>query len=272
VTWFEGMRLVDALDIAIVAWLYYRALVILRGTRAIQVLGGILALGLLYLAGRLAGLQTVTFVMDEFSIYLVLAILILFQEDIRRALARFGDPLLGGSSRPERSSVFQEIARAAFRLADQGQGALIAVEREASLDELQHDATRIDGALSEELLVALFQKTSPVHDGAVVVRGDRVAFAGAFLPLTRRSDLERSLGTRHRAALGETEQTDALVFVVSEERRAVSIAFRGELHPVATPDELRIEVRRLLQLEFEEKQAGRTGAFRPVRSGDEANP
>ena len=263
----RDLRPVDAIDILVVAYLFYRVLLIIKGTRAIQVLVGLVALIVLYLLSSLLALQTVSWLLDEFSLYLVLAVIILFQEDIRRGLARVGDPIFGRARGGERAGLYQNIARACFRLADQGKGALVVVERGAELDALAVDATAVDALLSEELLVAIFQPTSPIHDGAVVVRGGRIWIAGAFLPLTRRLDIDRSLGTRHRAAMGQTEETDSLIFCVSEERRRVSIAFRGDLHVVDTPDELRLEAQRLLQLEEENDDRGgltMSGNQRPV--------
>lgn len=250
---FTDLRPQDALDILVVAFLVYRVLLIIKGTRAIQVLLGLVALVVLYVVARLLQLETVTWLLNEFSLYLVLAVIILFQEDIRRGLARVGDPWFGRTSGDTREGLYQQIARACFRLADQGKGALMVVERAANLDGLKADATEIDAVISEELLVAIFQPTSPIHDGAVVLRKDRIWLAGAFLPLTRRTDIDRALGTRHRAAMGQTEETDSLIFCVSEERRQVSIAFRGELHVVDSPDELRLEVQHLLQVEAQEQ-------------------
>lgn len=262
------LRIQDVLDILVVAFLFYRGLLIIKGTRAIQVLIGLVAFIGLYLLSQALQLQTVSWLLEEFSLYLVLAVIILFQEDIRRGLARLGGPWTGRASSDSREGLYQQVARACFRLADQGKGALIVVERAAELNELREDATVLKAQLSEELLVAIFQPTSPIHDGAVVVRDGQVWLAGAFLPLTRRTDIDRSLGTRHRAAMGLTEEADALVFCVSEERRRVSIAFGGALHVVDTPDELRLEVQRLLQLEAEQEETvglTLTGAHRPVR-------
>jgi diadenylate cyclase len=265
----SDLRPLDAIDVAVVAFLFYRVLLIIKGTRAIQVLIGLVALIGLYLLSELLQLQTVGWLLDEFSLYLVLAVIILFQEDIRRGLARVGDPWFGRASSDNSEGLYHQVARACFRLADQGKGALVVVERGASLDELEDDATVLNAQLSEELLVAIFQPTSPIHDGAVVLRDGSVWVAGAFLPLTRRADLDKALGTRHRAAMGLTEETDALIFCVSEERRRVSIAFRGDLHIVDTPDELRLEVQRLLQLEAaaieEQGVLTRTGAHLSVR-------
>ncbi|MCO4768790.1 MAG: diadenylate cyclase CdaA [Deltaproteobacteria bacterium] len=269
------LRPLDVVDILVVAFLFYRVLLIIKGTRAIQVLIGLVALIGLYLMSQLLRLQTVGWLLDEFSLYLVLAVIILFQEDIRRGLARVGGPWLGRAPSDSREGLYQQVARACFRLADQGKGALIVVERAANLDELEDDATVLNASLSEELLVAIFQPTSPIHDGAVVVREGGIWVAGAFLPLTRRTDIDRSLGTRHRAAMGLTEETDSLIFCVSEERRRVSIAFKGDLHIVDTPDELRLEVQRLLQLEAEEAEESRgltlTGTSRPVKRNGAAS-
>lgn len=253
---------IDVIDVVVVAVLIYRVLLLLKGTRAFQVLGGLMVLAAVYGFARALNLSTVIWIFEKFSFYLVVALLILFQDDIRRALARVGDPLVGGGSRMGKLSTYQIIARACFRLADQGRGALITVEREAALDELSESATLIEGVLSEEILVSIFQPTSPIHDGAVVVRDDRLWVAAAFLPLSTRSDLKPHLGTRHRAALGQTEATDCMVFVVSEERRAVSIAFRGDLYVVDSPDELRLKVQELLSMEADQST---TGSFTPSR-------
>jgi len=257
----DAVRPIDVLDVVVVAVLIYRVLLLLKGTRAFQVLGGLMVLAALYGFARALNLNTVIWIFEKFSFYLVVALLILFQEDIRRALARVGDPLVGGGgSRGGKLSTYQIIARACFRLADQGRGALITVEREARLDELSESATSIEGLLSEEILVSIFQPTSPIHDGSAVVRDDRLWVAAAFLPLSTRSDLKAHLGTRHRAALGITETTDCMVFVVSEERRAVSIAFRGELYVVDSPDELRLKVQELLSMDAD---MSTTGSFAP---------
>ena len=246
---WTAVGLLDVLDILVVAFLIYRLLVVLRGTRAIQVLGGLLVLAGVYGLSRALGLSTVNWILEEFSFYLVLAVIILFQEDIRRALARVGNPLIGAGTLRERLSTYQAVARACFRLADQGLGALIAVERGGSLQEFAADASLIDAELSEELLVALFQRSSPIHAGAVIVRSERIWLAGVFLPLSSRTGRHGRYGTRHRAALGLTEHADSMVFVVSEERRAVSIAFRGDLILVESPDELRLKVQEMLSIE-----------------------
>ncbi len=251
----ESVRIVDALDILVVAYLIYRVLLILRGTRAIRVLVGLLVLVVLYAASVLLELNALNWILESVGIYLVLAVIVLFQEDIRRGLARVANPLVGTGSKRDSMPVYVAIAHACFRLADQGRGALIAVEREASLEDVGVQGALLEALVSEHLLVSIFQDTTPIHDGAVLVRRDRAWVAGCFLPLTTRLDLDLRLGTRHRAALGLTEQTDSMVFVVSEERRQVTLVFRGELYPVDSPDQLRLKVQELVSLEAaEEKQ------------------
>lgn len=242
--WFELLHLRDAIDVLLVAALVFRGLRLIRGTRGIAVMAGIGALGLLYIVAGMVQLTTVRWILEALSPYLVLVVLVLFQDELRRGLARVAAPLLrtAGGRAPE--GAVPVIARACFRLAEQGHGALVVLERDASLEALAAAATVVDAEPSEELLVALFQPTSPLHDGAVVVRKGRIWLAGAVLPLSDREDLDKSLGTRHRAALGLTDEWDTLVFVVSEERRTVAVAFRGELVTVTSPDELRLEVQR----------------------------
>jgi len=248
---FLDLRLADVFDILVVACLIYWVLLVLKGTRAVRVLIGLLILVALYALSLVVGLYTVQRILEEVSIYLVLTLIVLFQEEIRRGLARVARPLMGAGSRRDNLSIYQDIGRACFRLADQGRGALIVVERDASLEGQCEHATALEAIVSEELLVALFQPTSPIHDGAVVLRERRIWAAGVFLPLANRADLSRALGTRHRAALGQTEDNDSMVFVVSEERRQVSLSFHSELYEVASPDELRLKIHELLSMEQE---------------------
>ena len=248
---FLSLRLADVFDILVVACLIYWVLLVLKGTRAVRVLIGLLILVALYALSLAVGLYTVQRILEEVSIYLVLTMIVLFQEEIRKGLARVARPLVGAGSRRDVLSIYQAIARACFRLADQGRGALIVVERDASLESQCEHATLLESLVSEELLVSIFQATSPIHDGAVVIREQRVWAAGVFLPLANRTDLSRTLGTRHRAALGQSEDNDSMVFVVSEERRQVSLAFHSELYKVASPDELRLKVQELVSMEQE---------------------
>ena len=239
---FDTFRWVDGLDILILYYIFYRSLLILRGTRAFQVLFGLVLISFLYFISEWLELVTINWILKELFGYLVLAIVIIFQSDIRRGLARMGVPFMGAVHKQEEVQLFEEISRACFRLAERSEGALIVVERDASLVGIVAEGTPVDAYVSADLLVSIFNKHSPIHDGAVVVRDGRVETAGCFLPLSQDPELDQYMGTRHRAALGLTEETDALVFLVSEERQTVSLVYSGKLTSVADTDALRLAV------------------------------
>ena len=237
--WFADLRWTDVLDILILWYVVYRALLLLRGTRALQsLLGLFLALALYVLSGRLE-LYAVHWMLEKFFVYIVLAVIILFQADIRRGLAGAGGRLFPSLTNAPAQNAIEEIVRASFTMATRRIGVLIAIEREASLADLAEAGTRLDARVNAELLLAIFHPTSPLHDGAVVVRNDRVLSAKVFLPLSTGKDVSRFYGTRHRAAIGLTEETDAVVVIVSEERGTVGIVTGGEVQPVADQNEMR---------------------------------
>lgn len=222
----------DCFDIGLVAVLIYWALVILRGTRAMQVAIGLCLFFVGYLLARRVGLVTVTTILDSVLAYLAVIVVIIFQADIRRALARMGRrPLLRGQRTAKETQTLEEVIKAASALAQKRIGALIAFERSASLDEFIEHGTKLDAAVSKELIYSIFVPSfeNPMHDGAVVIREGRVWQAGVFLPLAGTVGGDRSLGSRHRAGLGITEETDAVVVVISEERGAVSLCFNGNI-------------------------------------------
>lgn len=222
----------DVGDILIVATFIYFVLAFLRGTRAMQVaLGMILMLGSYALARRL-GLITTWTLLDSFISYLVLIVVVLFQNDIRRALMRVGSrSFFRGQRTAKETAVIEEVIKAATSLAQKRIGALVVFERGAQLDEFIEDGTVLDADVSKELLYTIFIPSfeNPMHDGAVIVRDGRVWQAGAFLPLAGTANRDRTLGARHRAALGITEESDAVVVVVSEERGAMSLCFDGNI-------------------------------------------
>lgn len=234
---------VDWIDIAILSWLAYRGLLFLRGTRAMQSLIGLAVLGGVYLFADTIGLHTLHWVLDKLFVWVVLAVVILFQEDIRRALARAGGTVFGRTQRSAEAPVLEEVIRACFHLAKRKVGALIALERTADLTPYTEGAHALDSVASTELLQAVFHPSSPLHDGAVLISGARVIAAGAFLPISLAKDVSRSFGTRHRAALGLTEETDAICLVVSEERGTVSLVQAGQVIPVADANDLRQRLR-----------------------------
>lgn len=239
---FGTFRWVDLLDVLILYYIFYRALLILKGTRAFQVLFGLVLISFLYFLSEWLELVTINWILKELFGYLVLAIVIIFQMDIRRGLARMGVPFMGAVQKQEEVQLFEEISRACFSLAERGEGALIAVERDADLISIVGEGTELDAQVSAALLVSIFNKQAPIHDGAVIIRKGRVEMAGAFLPLSGNPDLDRYMGTRHRAAIGLTEEADALVFLVSEEFQTVSLVVGGRVTTVADTDALRLAV------------------------------
>ncbi|HJN75346.1 MAG TPA: diadenylate cyclase CdaA [Myxococcota bacterium] len=244
---FSTMTPWDVLDILLIWFITYRTFLILRGTAALQSLVGLLGLGVLYILSRMLDLYALGWLLDKFFVYIVLAVLILFQNDIRRGLARAGGRFFSGGFQASQDTSFHEaVVQAAFALASRRIGALVVVERSAALSELVEGGHALSADVSEELLMAIFHPTSPLHDGAVVVQDGRLAAAKCMLPLSLTKDIARYFGTRHRAALGLSEETDALVVVVSEERGAVSLVMAGALTPVADANALRQHLQEIL--------------------------
>lgn len=237
---FSTATVVDWIDILLLSWLIYRGLLLIRGTRAMQSLLGLGLLGGIYLLAEWLGLSALHWILDNLFVYVILVLLILFQEDIRRALARAGGTLFGRfGATPSDANLMQEVIKAVFALAQRKIGALVAIERKASLEPYCSGAHELHAQVSGELLQSIFHPSSPIHDGAVVLRGDRLVAAGVFLPLSLSKDIQKAYGTRHRAAIGLTEATDAIVLVVSEERGTVALVQDGEITPVADADDLR---------------------------------
>lgn len=237
--YFENLRWTDVIDIVLLWYVVYRTLLLMRGTRAFQsLLGLLLALVIYVVSGRLE-LYAIHWMLEKFFVYIVLAIIILFQSDIRRGLAGAGGRLFPSFTSQPAQNAMEELVRASFVMASRRIGALVAIEREASLQEYADGGNRLDARVSSELLLAVFHPTSPLHDGAVVVQKDKLAAAKVFLPLSLSKDVSRFYGTRHRAAIGLTEETDAVVLIVSEERGTVSLVVGGEVQPVADANELR---------------------------------
>jgi uncharacterized protein (TIGR00159 family) len=225
VSGFDPVR--DTIDVALVALGVYWLLILIRGTRAVQILVGLLLLIGTSLVSRAFELTTVEWILDNFLSSAVLIIIVLFQTDIRRALARVGRGVFPSVAKQEETQLAEEVARAAQFLAQKRVGALFVLERETHLSDLIEAGTAIDAAVKRDLLVSLFMPQSPLHDGAVVIQAGRIAQAGCILPLTLREDLPEGVGTRHRAAVGITEESDAVVIVVSEETQALSVVVGG---------------------------------------------
>jgi len=230
----------DLIEIVLVALVLYRVLRFLVGTRALQIVFGLLALVGIYIAALLLKLTMIPYLLGIGFTYAPFAALVVFQPELRQALARLGQTrLFRWFAVPGSSVVAGEIAEALARLSAARVGAIVAVEQGARLDEYLESGKALQATVSADLLAAIFTPTSPLHDGAVVVRGDQIVAAGGILPLSQSNRLDRSLGTRHRAALGLSEETDALVLVVSEETATVSAARRGRLERNLTPEQVR---------------------------------
>jgi len=253
----------DVVDILLVAFGIYWLLLLIKGTRAVQIIVGLLLLIAISLASQLFQLTTTSWILDKFLGSAVLIIIVLFQHDIRRALARVGGGFFPSVSLREASQILEEIVRSTQVLSERGVGALIVLERETSLDEAVETGTRLDAVVSKEMLVGLFLPHSPLHDGAVVIQKGRISYAGCILPLTLRSDLPDGLGTRHRAAIGITEETDAVVIVVSEETSTISVVVGGEITRGLDAPELRVVLQNILSGE----KRGTKGAARRTSEG-----
>lgn len=224
------IRWQDILDILIVTVVLYRVLLIIKGTKAAQMLVGLGVLFLAFLFSNYLKLYTVDWLIQSFWAQIVLALIILFQPEIRKALAQMGEArFLPSFTTAEELRSIEEIVRTSIALANRKMGALIAIERETSLKDFTEMGTRLDAKVSHELLLSIFHPTSPIHDGAVIIKGNRVIAAGCFLPLTLSADVSRTLGTRHRAGIGLTEETDAVVIIISEETGSISTAIDGKL-------------------------------------------
>jgi len=225
--------LTDVFDILVVTYVVYRALLVARGTRAMQMGTGLGVVLLVYVVSKWANLTTLFYLLSALLASLPLIVVVIFQNDIRRGLMRVGArAFLGGMTRQQESKAIDEVVAAATELARHRVGALIAFEQDANLDEfVVGQGTPLDAAVQRDLLVSLFLPDSmnKLHDGAVVIRNLRLAKAGVFFPMPDTKLLDKSLGSRHRAALGITEETDAVVVVVSEERGSISFCFNGNI-------------------------------------------
>ena len=258
--------LTDIADILIVTYVVYRALLVLRGTRAMQMGMGLGVICLVYVVSKWAGFITLFNLLNALLSSAILIVVVVFQNDIRRGLMRVGArAFFGGLARQQESKVIDEVVAAATDLARHRVGALIAFEQDANLDEfVVGQGTAIDAAVQRELLVSLFlpESLNKLHDGAVIIRNLRVAKAGVFFPMPDTKVLDKSLGSRHRAALGITEETDAVVVVVSEERGSISFCFNGNIVTNLDGTSLRQALLGLFGQRGRNKRGGKPGMAR----------
>jgi diadenylate cyclase len=249
---------VSMLDFLIVYFVVYQVLMLIRGTRAVQMLVGLLfvIVGYFVTKDEYLGLTTINWLLDKFIGSFILVVVVLFQQDIRRGLTTLArSPLFSGLSSSKEALRVEELVRACSMLAQHNLGGLMVIERRGDLSQFTDEAVRIDAIVSKEALFAIFNpaNANPLHDGAVVIRDDRIVCAGAFLPLTSNPRVPKHLGTRHRAAIGLSEDTDAVVVVVSEETAEISIAVNGELRHGLSPNTVRQELQNLLGVKAETK-------------------
>ena len=230
----------DTVEILLVAFVMYRFLLYLVGTRAIQIMLGLLTLGAAYFIALFAKFTMITYLLGVVFTYGAFAAIVVFQPELRNALARIGQSrFMRAFTRGDRQSVAEEIAEAMERLSRAGTGAIIAVEGDIELDEFITSGAPVEARVSADLLTTIFTPYSPLHDGAVLIRRDQIIGAGCVLPLTQYKVTDKSLGTRHRAALGLSEETDATVLVVAEETSSISVASHGHLYRHLTPQQVR---------------------------------
>lgn len=216
------------IEILVLWFVYYTLLIFLKGTRAIQVLRGLVILVVAFFLAQYLGLYTLDWILSRLLAISVIAFLILFQPELRRGLASLGTRRILNIL-PSEAKIIEELTDAVLLLSGRKIGALIAIEREAGLGPYLESGVPVDGRISNELLCTIFAPNTPLHDGAAVIRGDRIAVAGCLFPLTENPKISKLLGTRHRAAIGLTEETDAIVIVISEETGGISIAIGGKL-------------------------------------------
>ena len=245
---FRSIQFKDIIDILVVAFLIYRILLLLQGTKALQMLAGLTVIILLYFFSEIFELLTLNWILHTFMSSLLILIIIVFQDDIRKALAKIGTVPIA-RIQTEYSFSIEEVVKAVTKLAEKKVGALIVFEREISLRDYLEGAVLLDAKVSEELLISIFNPKSPLHDGAVVISGGKLVAAGVVLPLSTNPDIAKDLGTRHRAGIGITEVSDAVSVIVSEERGEISLAVGGKISRDITPATLRKMLSQLLGFE-----------------------
>ncbi len=234
------IRAVDVLDVLLVAFIIYWILLFIRGTRAVQMLFGLLALMVLYVISKKAGMVTFQWLVGNVLGNILVVLVVVFQNEIRRGLARIGQwRILGGKGNAPDPDLIEQLSFSAFHFARERIGAILLLEREMGLEEFVEHGRRMDALYSHDLAAAIFAPGSPVHDGAVVLRGNRIAAAGVILPIPAESLETIKMGTRHRAAFGVTMDTDAVAVVVSEETGNVTVFSNLGARKTDTPEQLR---------------------------------
>lgn len=264
--WVHAFSWQAVLDIVVVAIIIYQLLMLIKGTRAVQLIKGLFVLLVISLLAKLLQLDTLSWILIKVWGMLVVALPVVFQPELRRALEQIGRGKFitmhpGTTGTEEYKKLIEELVRCSQLLSQSRIGALMVIEKTTGIQEYIETGVKIDGVVSSEFLVNLFIPKSPLHDGAVIIRGDRVAAAGCFLPLTQYNGLQKDLGTRHRAALGLSEVSDALVIIVSEETGVISTAKNGKLTRFLDEKSLRDLLKNEILVE-------KAKGFNPFRRGD----
>jgi diadenylate cyclase len=255
------LRIQDIADMMLVWMVVYRVLVLIKRTGTIQMLSGLGVLAIGYILSIWLELFTFNWLLEKFFSNLFVIVVILFQGEIRRALAHIGsNPFFTDATAAQETHVIEEIAKGIIAAAQKGYGALIVVEKEIVIDYHIEFGTEIDAKVSSELICSIFLPSSPMHDGAMLIRGGKIHSAGCFLPLSKNPALDKNLGTRHRAAIGLTEETDALVFVVSEENKSIGIVQGGHLTQNAELGDIRKQLYESYGLKYKAYNQGEATA------------
>ena len=262
----SGDLIIDVIDVLIVAFLLYKLFTLMSGTRAVHMFFGLIILFFLSVVAQWMNLMALNWIVSSLKTVWVIAFVIIFQPELRRALASLGQNRVLSRFFSQETGAIPEIVRAASRMADKGIGAIIVLEKDMGLKNYIETGTRIEARVTSELLETIFTPKSPLHDGAVIIQNDRIVAAGTILPLTQDQRLSAALGTRHRAALGLAEETDAVIIVVSEETHAISMATAGKLKRKIDTNTLRTDLIKIFGLGGDEKAAAPASSTSPASS------
>lgn len=241
------LSLISVVDILLVALVIYELLALIKGTRASLMLVGVAALGLAFYLSRLGELTTINWLMSTLLPYTVFALIVVFAAEIRQALTRLGRTLALTRPSASEADAYDDIVLAANLFCQNQTGALMVIEREIGLRTYVESGVPLDAQISYDLLATIFRPSAPLHDGAVIIQGDRIAAAACFLPLSMNPVLSTQLGTRHRAGIGVTEETDAIAVIVSEETGSISVAVGGKIERDLAVEQLRARLGELLR-------------------------
>lgn len=264
--WLDIVRAVA--DVLIVTFLFYKTIIMVQGTRAIEILKGILIVLLIWILSGVLGLETLKFILSQVILYGLLGIMIIFQPELRNALEKLGRQNLRGKGSSiavsSTSKMIDDIVKSVEYMSIRHIGALISIEMKDNLSEYIKTGIRLNAEISKELLMNIFTPNVPLHDGALIIKDGRIEAASCYLPLSERMDIPKELGTRHRAGIGLSEVTDAVTVIVSEETGSISLTHKNELYRGITIDELRKHLEVLLSVPDKEK-AKRKPLFRGFR-------